>query len=180
MWPPAHSVSFTRFMAPNPLLSASTSEPLVNVAVPLNAADPSLAEGMLAFHEANQMRTSIARVQLEDSATELQPLSNQPYSYIEANTELDEEIAALNQSWLERIEMERRETLERRKMERREMSEHREMEHREMEHREMEHREMERRAAMKQLEQMERRSYRLMGGYIMGKVRAFLDFFAWR
>jgi hypothetical protein len=180
-------------MAPNPLLSASTSEPLVNVAVPLNAADPSLAEGMLAFHEANQMRTSIARVQLEDSATELQPLSNQPYSYIEANTELDEEIAALNQSWLERIEMERRETLERRKMERREMSEHREMERREMTERremerggammeleQMEHGEMERRGAMMELEQMKRRFYRLMGGYIMGKVRAFLDFFAWR
>jgi hypothetical protein len=40
-------------------------------------------------------------VRLEDSATELQQPSNQSYSYIEANTELDEEIAALQQSWHE-------------------------------------------------------------------------------
>lgn len=31
----------------------------------------------------------------------MQQPSNQPYLYIEANTELDEEIAALKQSWLE-------------------------------------------------------------------------------
>ena len=85
MWPPASSVLFHRFVAPNPLPHASTSEPLVDVAVPLNTADPPFAEGILASHEAG-------------SATELQLPSNQSYSYIEANTELDEEIAALRQS----------------------------------------------------------------------------------
>jgi hypothetical protein len=91
MWPPAHSGLIPRFVAPNPLPHASTFEPVVNVAVPLNAADPLFAEGIIASHEA-------------DSAIELQLPSNQSYSYIEANTELDEEIAALTQSWLKEQE----------------------------------------------------------------------------
>jgi hypothetical protein len=74
-WQPSLLVSLCRFVVPNPLRPWSTFEPVVDVAVPLDEAD--------------------------SSSTELQHPFTQTNTYAEANTELEEEINALNQSWLE-------------------------------------------------------------------------------
>lgn len=187
-------------MAPNPLLHTSTSEPLVDVSVPLNAADPPFAEGILASHEADQRRSPVARARLEVSATELQQPSNQPYSYIEANTELDEEIAALQQSWLESEQLYRRLSADLAERECSQLRHRAEMEELRSPCLSADRAKMERRTRMidyNRLLEEHRKGLAASGQpkfdwkslpnfvfacgeYIMGRVRAFLDFFAWR
>jgi hypothetical protein len=72
-WQPLDPVSLSRFVARNPLLPSPTLEPVIDVAVPLD----------------------------ESFSTELHDPFVQTHTYSAANTELEEEINALNQSWLE-------------------------------------------------------------------------------